>query len=187
MTTHDDRRSSRDQVCVASVVPGTLSTAIRSGLPVPRGPAHPLAHVDQVTRDDLRRIGTGSGRPGRRGPQGSRPARLRGVFDSARSSILARVGSQELSGKGVVTWISVHLPRQKKQPGRQQLEGGSCREPILFAGRMRASREHYLQDRSSPRSQFTYLPSYYSLWILTRRIRRSTVRIVVQPSPWAIT
>jgi hypothetical protein len=31
------------QVCVASVVPGTLSTAICSGLPVPRGPAHPLA------------------------------------------------------------------------------------------------------------------------------------------------
>jgi hypothetical protein len=28
--------------CVASVVPGTLSTAICSGLPVGRGPAHPL-------------------------------------------------------------------------------------------------------------------------------------------------
>ena len=32
------------QVCVASVVPGTPSTAICSGLPVHRGPAHPLSH-----------------------------------------------------------------------------------------------------------------------------------------------
>jgi len=49
------------QVCVASVVPGTPSTAICSGLSVHRGPAHPLAW-HQITRDDLRRIGPGSGR-----------------------------------------------------------------------------------------------------------------------------
>ena len=34
---------SRTDRPVASVVPGTPSTAIFSGLPVPRGPAHPLA------------------------------------------------------------------------------------------------------------------------------------------------
>jgi len=44
------------QVCVSSVVPGTSSTAICSGLPVHRGRAHPLSHGEQVTRDDLRRI-----------------------------------------------------------------------------------------------------------------------------------
>ena len=49
---------------VASVVPVTPSTAICSGLPVPRGPAHPLSHGHQVTRDDLRRIGPGGGRAG---------------------------------------------------------------------------------------------------------------------------
>ena len=41
---------------VASVVPGTSSTAICSGLPVPRDRAHPFSHGHQVTRDDLRRI-----------------------------------------------------------------------------------------------------------------------------------
>ena len=60
-------------------MPGTLSTAIYSGLPVPRGPAHPLAHGHQVTRDHLRRIGPGGGRAGDGSTQGSRPARRRGV------------------------------------------------------------------------------------------------------------
>ena len=50
------------QVCVASVVPGALSTAICSGLPVHCGRAHPLSHGHQVTRDHLRRIDPGSGR-----------------------------------------------------------------------------------------------------------------------------
>jgi hypothetical protein len=67
------------QVCVASVVPGTPSTAICSGLPVHRGLAHPPSHGHQVTRDDLRRIDPGSGRAGDGSTQGSRPARLRGV------------------------------------------------------------------------------------------------------------
>ena len=49
---------------VASVVPGTSSTAICSGLPVHRGRAHPLSHGHQVTRGDLRGIGPGSGRAG---------------------------------------------------------------------------------------------------------------------------
>ena len=35
-------------------VPGTSSTAICSGLPAHRRPAHPLPHGDQITRDDLR-------------------------------------------------------------------------------------------------------------------------------------
>ena len=65
--------------CVASVVSGTSSTAICSGLPVHRGPAHPLAHGHQITRDHLRRIGPGSGRAGDGSPQGGRPARRRGV------------------------------------------------------------------------------------------------------------
>ena len=43
-------------------VGGTPSTAICSGLPVPRGRAHPLSHGHQITRDDLRRIGPGGGR-----------------------------------------------------------------------------------------------------------------------------
>ena len=64
---------------VASVVPGTPSTAICSGLPVPRGRAHPLSHGHQITRDDLRRIGPGSGRAGDGSTQASRPARRRGV------------------------------------------------------------------------------------------------------------
>ena len=37
------------------VVPVTSSTAICSGLPVPRGRAHPLSHRHQITRDDLPR------------------------------------------------------------------------------------------------------------------------------------
>src|SRR6478672_4855798 len=41
------------------VVPATPSTAICSGLPVHRGPAHPVSHGHQVTRNDLRRIGSG--------------------------------------------------------------------------------------------------------------------------------
>jgi len=41
--------------------PGTPSTAICSGLPVHRLPAHPLSHGHQVTRDHLRRINPGSG------------------------------------------------------------------------------------------------------------------------------
>jgi hypothetical protein len=49
-------------VSVASVVPDALSTAICSGLPVPRGPAHPLSHGHQVTRNHLRRIGARSAR-----------------------------------------------------------------------------------------------------------------------------
>ena len=44
-----------------------------------RGPAHPLSHGHQVTRDHLRRIGPGGGRAGDGSTQGSRPARLRGV------------------------------------------------------------------------------------------------------------
>jgi len=51
-------------VSVASVVPGALSTAICSGLPVPRGPAHPLSHGQQITRDHLRRIDPGCGGTG---------------------------------------------------------------------------------------------------------------------------
>ena len=59
--------------------PARSSTAICSGLPVPRGPAHPLSHGHQVTRDHLRRIGPGGGRAGDGSTQGSRPARRRGV------------------------------------------------------------------------------------------------------------
>ena len=65
--------------CVASIVPVTLSTAICSGLPVLRAPAHPLSHGHQITRDGLRRIGPGSGRAGDGSTQGSRPFRRRGV------------------------------------------------------------------------------------------------------------
>jgi hypothetical protein len=36
---------------VASVVPGTLSTASCSGLPVLRGRAHSRSHGEQITRD----------------------------------------------------------------------------------------------------------------------------------------
>jgi len=50
------------QVCIASVVPVTPSTAICSGLPVARVPAHPVSHGNQITRDDLRWIGSGGGR-----------------------------------------------------------------------------------------------------------------------------
>ena len=67
------------RTCVASVVPGAPSTAICSGLPVPRGPAHPLLHGYQVTRDDLRRVGQGGGGAGSGSAQESRPARRRGV------------------------------------------------------------------------------------------------------------
>ena len=64
---------------VAPVVPGALSTAMCSGLPVPRRPAHPLSHEHQVTRDHLRLIGPGGGRAGNGSPQTSRPARCRCV------------------------------------------------------------------------------------------------------------
>ena len=40
---------------VASVVPGALSTAICSGLPVHLGRAHPRSYGHQITREDLRR------------------------------------------------------------------------------------------------------------------------------------
>ena len=46
------QRCPRAGCCVASVVPGTPSAAICSGLPVPRGPAHPHLHGHQITRDD---------------------------------------------------------------------------------------------------------------------------------------
>ena len=36
-----------------SVAPVTPSTAICGGLPVARGPAHPLRHGHQITRDDM--------------------------------------------------------------------------------------------------------------------------------------
>ena len=85
---------------VASVVPGTPSTAICSGLPVPRGPAHPLSHGHQVTRDDLRRIDPGGGRAGDGSTQGSRPARRRGVEQaharlSGSGAAIARAGRRD--------------------------------------------------------------------------------------------
>jgi len=39
--------------CVASVVPGTPSTAICSGLPVHRGRAHPLAIMGTKSRETI--------------------------------------------------------------------------------------------------------------------------------------
>ena len=80
MTTHDDRRSSRGTglrrlpLCPARHPPQSVAACLS-----PRGPAHPLSHGHQVTRDDLRRIGPGGGRAGDGSPQGSRPARRRGV------------------------------------------------------------------------------------------------------------
>ena len=79
------------------VVPVTSSTAICSGLPVPRDRAHPLSHGHQVTRDDLRRIDPGGGRAGSGSTQGSRPARRRGVEQaharlSGSGAAIARAG-----------------------------------------------------------------------------------------------
>jgi len=54
--------SSRHRSASPPVVLGTPSTASCSGLPVHRDRAHPHSHGHQVTRDDLRRIGAGSGR-----------------------------------------------------------------------------------------------------------------------------
>jgi len=69
---HDDRAPARDAAAGAFTADNAVagrwtvaaapSTAICSGLPVPRGPAHPLSHGHQITRDDLRRIGSGGGR-----------------------------------------------------------------------------------------------------------------------------
>ena len=71
------RRRSRSSV--ASVVPVTFSTAICSGLPVHRGPAHPLAMGSKSRETHLRRIGPGGGGASDGSAQASRPARLRGV------------------------------------------------------------------------------------------------------------
>ena len=40
----------KQAVRVASVVPGTPSTAICNALPVPRGPAHPLSHGHTIVQ-----------------------------------------------------------------------------------------------------------------------------------------
>ena len=56
--------------------------------------AHPLSHGHQVTRDHLRRIDPGGGRPGNESTQGSRPACRRGwrplrVGDATAAAITA--------------------------------------------------------------------------------------------------